>query len=127
MRSPLQSLIRVLAGDLLQLDRQLFLEPSGERGVVGPGSISWEVFGNPVALAVGGIAAVLLELGEPRVRAGVWEHSSFRRDPAERIRRTGLGALVTVSASARAADGAGCRASPGTSPAASAASSGRQG
>jgi uncharacterized protein (DUF2236 family) len=56
------------------------------------------VFGNPVSLAVGGVAAVLLELGEPRVRAGVWDHSSFRRDPRERIRRTGYGALLTVFA-----------------------------
>jgi uncharacterized protein (DUF2236 family) len=42
------------------------------------------------------VAAVLLELAEPRVRAGVWEYSSFRTDPVERLRRTGLAAMVTV-------------------------------
>ena len=45
---------------------------------------------------VGGVAAVLLELAEPRVRTGVWEHSSFRKDPVERLKRTGLAAMVTV-------------------------------
>lgn len=39
---------------------------------------------------------MILELAEPRVRAGVWEHSSFRTDPVERLRRTGLAAMVTV-------------------------------
>jgi uncharacterized protein (DUF2236 family) len=45
---------------------------------------------------VGGVAAVLLELAEPRVRHGVWAHSSFRTDPLTRLKRTGLAALVTV-------------------------------
>jgi uncharacterized protein (DUF2236 family) len=70
--------------------------PVGEPGLVGPGSMSWRVFSNPVSLTIGGIAAVLLELGEPKVRAGVWEHSSFRRAPRERMQRTGLGAMITV-------------------------------
>jgi uncharacterized protein (DUF2236 family) len=70
--------------------------PAGEPGLVGPGSVSWRVFANPVSLTIGGIAAVLLELGEPRVRSGVWEHSSFRQAPRERMRRTGLGAMITV-------------------------------
>ena len=58
--------------------------------------MSWRVFKNPVALLVGGMAAVVLELAEPRVRAGVWEHSSFRSDPVRRLQRTGLAAMVTV-------------------------------
>ena len=94
----MRSLARTLAGDLIDYDPRLFLEPPGEPAVTAPGSVTWQVFGNPVVLAVGGIAAVLLELGEPRVRAGVWDHSSFRSDPRGRIRRTGLGALVTAFA-----------------------------
>jgi len=86
------------SGGMLAIDPADFLEPAGEPGVVGPRSVSWRVFGNPVSLAVGGVAAVLLELGEPRVRAGVWDHSSFRTDPAGRIRRTGYGAMLTVFA-----------------------------
>jgi len=73
-----------------------FEQPAGEPALVGPDSISWQVFRNPVALVVGGITAVLLELAEPRVRHGVWDHTSFRTDPLRRMRRTGLAAMVTV-------------------------------
>jgi uncharacterized protein (DUF2236 family) len=73
-----------------------FRLPAGEPALVPPESVAWQVFRNPVALFVGGVAAVLLELAEPRVRAGVWEHSRFRTDPVERLRRTGLAAMVTV-------------------------------
>ncbi len=73
-----------------------FTAPAGEAALVPPDSVSWQLFRNPLALFVGGVAAVILELAEPRVRAGVWEHSSFRTDPVERLRRTGLAAMVTV-------------------------------
>lgn len=73
-----------------------FAAPAGEPALVGPGSVSWQVFRNPVTMFIGGIAAVLLELGEPRVRTAVWEQSSFRRDPAGRLQRTGMAAMVTV-------------------------------
>ena len=51
---------------------------------------------NPVSLFIGGVAAVILELAEPGVRTGVWEHSSFRSDPVHRLQRTGMAAMVTV-------------------------------
>lgn len=73
-----------------------FSKPAGEPALVSPDSVSWRVFKNPVALFIGGVAAVILELAEPRVRTGVWEHTSFRRDPVARLRRTGLAAMVTV-------------------------------
>jgi uncharacterized protein (DUF2236 family) len=73
-----------------------FRAPMGEAALTPADSVSWRVFKNPVALFVGGIAAVLLELAEPRVRSGVWEHSSFRDDPVRRMARTGLAAMVTV-------------------------------
>lgn len=82
-----------------------FTSPAGEPALVPASSVSWRVFKNPVTLFVGGVAAVLLELAEPRVRAGVWEHTSFRDDPLTRMRRTGLAAMVTVYA-ARSAAGA---------------------
>jgi uncharacterized protein (DUF2236 family) len=59
-------------------------------------SVSWRIFKNPVALFIGGVAAVILELAEPSVRTGVWEHSGFRRDPVRRLERTGMAAMVTV-------------------------------
>ncbi len=37
-----------------------------------------------------------MELAEPRVRSGVWQHTSFREDPMRRLRRTGLAAMVTI-------------------------------
>jgi uncharacterized protein (DUF2236 family) len=64
--------------------------------LVSPTSVSWRIFKNPIALLIGGIAAVILELAEPAVRTGVWEHSSFRNDPIGRLRRTGMAAMVTV-------------------------------
>lgn len=73
-----------------------FTQPAGERALVGPDSISWRIFKNPVSLVVGGIAAVILELAEPAVRTGVWEHSSFRTAPMRRLQRTGLAAMITV-------------------------------
>ena len=73
-----------------------FAVPVGEPALAAPDSVSWRVFKNPVSLFVGGITAVILELAEPRVRSGVWDHSSFRTDPLGRLKRTGLAAMVTV-------------------------------
>ena len=88
-------LMRRLAADVGNPDID-FRAPRGEAALAAADSVSWRVFKNPVALFVGGIAAVLLELAEPRVRTGVWEHSSFRGDPVRRMKRTGLAAMVTV-------------------------------
>ena len=73
-----------------------FTKPAGEAALAEAVSVSWQVFRNPVSLLIGGIAAVLLELAEPRVRSGVWEYSSFATDPLRRMRRTGMAAMVTV-------------------------------
>lgn len=70
--------------------------PPGEGGLVAPDSVSWRVFKNPVGLFVGGAAAVLLELAEPRVRSGVWDFTTFRTDPVTRMQRTGTAAMLTV-------------------------------
>ena len=73
-----------------------FTQPVGEAALLPPDSVSWRVFKNPMALFVGGVAAVILELAEPAVRTGVWEHSAFRTDPVRRLQRTGLAAMVTI-------------------------------
>lgn len=75
-----------------------FGAPAGAPSLAPAGGVSWRVFANPVSLFVGGVAAVLLELAEPSVRSGVWDHSSFQRDPAGRLHRTGFAAMVTVYA-----------------------------
>lgn len=73
-----------------------FGSPPGEPSLVSPDSVAWRVFKNPLSLYIGGVAAVILELAEPRVRTGVWEHTTFRSDPLRRLRRTGLAAMITV-------------------------------
>lgn len=73
-----------------------FSGPAGEAALVAPDSLSWMVFKNPVTLFIGGVAAVLLELAEPRVRTGVWEHTSFRTQPFQRMRRTAYATAMTV-------------------------------
>lgn len=73
-----------------------FTTPAGEPALAGADSVSWRVFSNPVALFIGGVTAVLLELAEPRVRSGVWDHTSFRTDPLPRMKHTGMAAMVTV-------------------------------
>jgi uncharacterized protein (DUF2236 family) len=83
----------LLGGQSYQSD---FARPVREEALLPADSLSWRVLKNPIALFVGGTAAVILELAEPAVRAGVWEHSSFRKDPLSRLKRTGLAAMVSV-------------------------------
>jgi uncharacterized protein (DUF2236 family) len=77
-------------------ERSDFARPLLEEALLPADSRSWRVLKNPIALFVGGTAAVILELAEPAVRAGVWEHSSFRKDPLNRLKRTGLAAMISV-------------------------------
>ena len=96
---PLQSGLEAATRALFDLDDQSsadFLHPVGEAALVSPDSVSWRVFKNPISLFIGGVAAVIMELAEPRVRTGVWEHTTFRVDPIRRLRRTGLAAMVTI-------------------------------
>ena len=96
---PLRSGLEVATRALFGLSDQSsadFLRPAGEAALVSPDSVSWSVFKNPLSLFIGGVAAVIMELAEPRVRTGVWEHTTFRIDPIRRLRRTGLAAMVTI-------------------------------
>jgi uncharacterized protein (DUF2236 family) len=96
---PLQSSLEAAARALLEpADRSHidFSRPIGEAALISPDSVSWRVFKNPLSLFIGGVTAVLMELAEPRVRTGVWEHTTFRLNPIRRLRRTGLAAMVTI-------------------------------
>lgn len=75
-----------------------FKAPTGEPALVPHDSVSWRIFKNPVTVFIGGVSAVILEFADPRVREGVWRHSTFRSDPVTRLARTGLAAMVTVYA-----------------------------
>jgi uncharacterized protein (DUF2236 family) len=96
---PLQRSLEAAARALLEPTDQFhidFSRPAGEAALVAPDSVSWRVFKNPLSLFIGGVTAVIMELAEPRVRTGVWEHTTFRADPIRRLRRTGLAAMVTI-------------------------------
>src|SRR5206468_1447029 len=85
---PLQSLLEAATRAVLQPSDQPhidFSRPIGEAGLVSPDSVSWRVFKNPLSLFIGGVTAVIMELAEPRVRTGVWEHTSFRLNPIRRL------------------------------------------
>jgi uncharacterized protein (DUF2236 family) len=86
-----------------------YLEPAGDPGIFGPDSVTWRVLSNPAIMLIGGITAVLLELAEPRVRSGVWDHTDFRSDPARRVRRTGLATMVFTYGSTRDAEALSAR------------------
>ncbi len=73
-----------------------FASPPGAPAFCGPDSVSWRVFKNPIALGVGGVAAVLLEFADARIRSGVWDHSTYKQDPIGRSQRTGMAAMVGV-------------------------------
>ncbi len=94
---PLRRQIDHLAQSFLQPTQAIdFSVPPAEPALVSSDSVSWLIFKNPVTLFIGGVAAVLLEFAEPRVRDGVWQHSNFRTDPVARLQRTGLAAMITV-------------------------------
>ena len=103
LRSNLEATVRALLepDDRPPID---FSKPIGEPALVSPDSVSWRVFKNPLSLFVGGVTAVIMELAEPRVRTGVWEHTTFRLNPIKRLHRTGLAAMVTIYGARSAAE-----------------------
>ena len=80
-----------------------FAGPVGEAALLHPGSVQWRIYKNTVALGMGGVAAVLMEFADPRIRSGVWDHSTYKADPIGRSRRTGVAAMVGVYGPASAA------------------------
>lgn len=73
-----------------------FANPPGAPAFFAPDSMQWRIYKNPIALGIGGIAAVLLEFADPRIRSGVWDHSTYKADPIGRSKRTGVAAMVGV-------------------------------
>jgi uncharacterized protein (DUF2236 family) len=61
----------------------------GDPGLAGgPGSLSWEINGDLASLAIGGTAAILMEVLHPSVMAGVAAFSTYRTEPLRRARNT---------------------------------------
>jgi len=81
-----------------------FTSPQNEAALYEPGSLAWRAYKNPVTVFIGGVSAVCMQLAEPRVRSGVWEHSNFKDNTKARIQRTGLAAMMTVYGPKNAAE-----------------------
>lgn len=80
-----------------------YAQPPGAAALLHPGSVAWRIYKNQIALAIGGVAAVLMEFADPRIRSGVWDHSIYRFDPIGRSQRTGHAAMIGVYGPAAAA------------------------
>ncbi len=65
-----------------------FLTPKGDPGLFGPESITWKVHEDFIAMMIGGISSLILQALHPQALAGVWDHSTFRKDLKGRLGRT---------------------------------------
>jgi uncharacterized protein (DUF2236 family) len=73
-----------------------FLTPAGDPGLLGPDSMPWEVHADFMAMMIGGISSLVLQALHPGALAGVWDHSSFRRDLQGRLGRTAFFIAATT-------------------------------
>src|SRR3954471_16193009 len=74
----------------------VFGEPAGDPGLIGPGSMSWEIHSDVAAITIGGLSVIVMEILHPSVMAGVQEQSSYQEDPLRRGRTT-FGYVVTTT------------------------------
>ena len=68
----------------------------GDPGLIGPGSMSWEINGDMSSVVLGGIGAIVMEILHPSVMAGVQDLSDYAEDPHRRGRTT-FGYVVTTT------------------------------
>jgi uncharacterized protein (DUF2236 family) len=68
----------------------------GDTGLIGPGSVSWEVNSDLASVSQAGLPAIILEILHPSVVAGVQDLSNYRDDPFQRARAT-LGYVLTTT------------------------------
>jgi uncharacterized protein (DUF2236 family) len=69
-------------------DPALYGGPPGDPGLIGPGSVSWEINADIASVSTAGTAAIVLEILHPSVIAGVQDRSTYREDPFRRARTT---------------------------------------
>ena len=89
--APSESFHRHRAAIKSRLERSAHVRP-------GPGSITWQVNGELIAVAGWG-RAILLQLAHPSVAAGVHDHSSFRGSLWSSVRRlhSTIGAMLAIT------------------------------
>ncbi|MFD7996316.1 oxygenase MpaB family protein [Streptomyces mexicanus] len=81
---------------------------TGDPGLFGPGSVTWQMHGDPM-MWVAGIRALYLQALHPRAVRAVMENSDFRRDAWGRLRRTAHFVGTTTYGTREAAERAGAR------------------
>jgi uncharacterized protein (DUF2236 family) len=87
VREQLAEVIRhQLVGDRAPV-RDLSKTLTGDPGLFGPGSATWQVHAD-ASMLIGGIRALLLQTMHPLAMAGIAEHSAYRTDPMGRLWRT---------------------------------------
>jgi uncharacterized protein (DUF2236 family) len=91
---------RIVEDHVRQIGRhdqpQIFGDPAGDPGLTGPGSMSWEIHSDVAAIAIGGVAAIVMEILHPSVMAGVQDLSNYREQPYRRGKTT-YGYVVTTT------------------------------
>jgi len=86
-------------------EAEIYALPPGDPGLVGPGSVSWEVHSDVAATFFGGLAAIVMEVLHPSVMAGVHDLSGYRDKPFRRARTTHGYVIVTTFGNTEAAEG----------------------
>ena len=77
-------------------DPNVYGGPPGDPGLIGPGSLSWEINADLASVSQAGLPAIVLEILHPSVVAGVQDLSNYREDPFQRARAT-LGYVLTTT------------------------------
>ncbi len=77
-------------------DANVYGGAPGDPGLIGPGSMSWEINADLASVSQAGLPAIVLEILHPSVIAGVQDMSNYREDPFQRARAT-LGYVLTTT------------------------------
>ncbi|MEU0390639.1 oxygenase MpaB family protein [Streptomyces chartreusis] len=77
-------------------------------GLFGPGSVTWQMHGDPM-MWIAGVRALYLQALHPRAVRGVMQNSDFRRDAWGRLMRTANFVGTTTYGTTEAAERAGAR------------------
>jgi uncharacterized protein (DUF2236 family) len=81
---------------------------TGDPGLFGPSSVTWQMHGDPM-MWVAGVRALYLQALHPRAVRGVTQNSDFRKDAWGRLMRTADFVGTTTYGTTEAAEKAGAR------------------
>lgn len=84
------------------------VDPDGDLGLFGPGSVTWKVHREPILL-VAGLRSLYLQALHPLAVAAVAQNSNFKSDPWGRLQRTARYVATTIYGTTAEAEAAGRR------------------